>query len=58
MESVRVLAALHRGDNSVIPPDKFILVPARQIRKDNVEPFWEDLKQKMGKPAVTPATKP
>jgi ribose transport system substrate-binding protein len=48
MESVRVLVALNRGDNSVIPADKFILVPARQIRKDNVDPFWDDLNQKMG----------
>src|SRR5439155_13779506 len=63
MESVRVLAALVRGDNSVVPPDKFIHVPARQIRKDNLDAFWTDLKQKVGstetatKPAA-PATKP
>ena len=49
MESVRVLAALKRGDNSVIPANKFILVPARQIRKDNVDEFWTDLKAKTGK---------
>lgn len=55
MESVRVLAAMHRGDNSVIPANKFIDIPARQIRKDNVQPFWDDLKQKTGpaKPAAT-----
>ena len=52
-----------RGDNSVVPPDKFIHVPARQIRKDNLDAFWTDLKQKVGstetatKPAA-PATKP
>lgn len=57
MESVRVLAALHRGDNSVIPPDKYINVPARQIRKDNVDEFWADLKQKMSG-ASGGATKP
>ena len=55
MESVRVLAALARGDNSVIPANKYIDVPARQIRKDNVDPFWADLKQKMG--AAPPASK-
>jgi ribose transport system substrate-binding protein len=49
MESVRVLAALARGDESVIPASKYIDVPPRQIRKDNVDPFWADLKQKMGK---------
>ena len=48
MESVRVLAAMHRGDNSVVPASKFIDIPARQIRKDNVGPFWDDLKQKTG----------
>jgi ribose transport system substrate-binding protein len=59
MESVRVLTSLLRGDNSVVPPDKFIEVPARQIRKDNVDAFWADLKQKTGggtgdtKPAAT-----
>jgi ribose transport system substrate-binding protein len=46
VESVRVLAALVRGDESVIPRDKIIPVPARQIRKDNVDAFWADLKQK------------
>jgi ribose transport system substrate-binding protein len=56
MESVRLLVALAKGDNSVIPPGKFIEVPARQIRKDNVGPFWDDLKQKMGEaPAKTGA---
>jgi ribose transport system substrate-binding protein len=48
MESVRVLASIHRGDNSVIPASKFIEVPARQIRKDNVDEFWSDLKRKTG----------
>ena len=46
MESVRVLAALVRGDQSVVPESKFIDIPARQIRKDNVDEFWADLKQK------------
>ena len=47
-ESVRVLASLVRGDASVIPASKVIDVPARQIRKDNVDEFWADLKQKVG----------
>lgn len=59
MESVRILAALARGDNAVVPASKYIDVPARQIRKDNVDAFWADLKQKMGPAATTaPATKP
>ena len=62
MESVRVLAGLVRGDSSVVPTNKFILVPARQIRKDNVDAFWADLDRKVGnaaaaKPAA-PATTP
>ncbi|CAA9376466.1 MAG: Xylose ABC transporter, periplasmic xylose-binding protein XylF [uncultured Phycisphaerae bacterium] len=48
-ESVRVLAALARDDKSVIPENKFMSIPARQIRKDNVDAFWADLKQKTGK---------
>ncbi len=46
-KSVEILAALARGDQSVIPPGKYIDVPARQIRRDNVREFWEDLKAKM-----------
>ncbi|WP_438030692.1 sugar-binding protein [Sorangium sp. So ce233] len=49
-ESVRVLAALVRGDDSVVPPSKFISLPARQIRKANLPEFWADLKQKAAKP--------
>jgi ribose transport system substrate-binding protein len=49
MESVRVLSALAKGDNTVIPKGGFIDIPARQIRKDNVDEFWKDLKEKLGK---------
>jgi ribose transport system substrate-binding protein len=48
-ESIRVLAALARGDQSVVPADRFLNIPARAIRKDNVDEFWSDLKQKMAK---------
>ncbi|MHC4990254.1 MAG: sugar-binding protein [Planctomycetota bacterium] len=47
--SVEVLDALARGDRSVLPEGKVIDIPARQIRADNVEAFWADLKQKLGK---------
>jgi ribose transport system substrate-binding protein len=47
-QSVRVLAALARGDKTVIPESKFMDTPARQIRKDNVQAFWDDLKKKKG----------
>ncbi len=48
-KSIEVLNALKEGDTSVIPEDEFINVPARQIRKDNVEEFWADLNTKLGK---------
>tara|TARA_Y100000758_G_scaffold73456_1_gene48892 strand:+ start:281 stop:1489 length:1209 start_codon:yes stop_codon:yes gene_type:complete len=47
-KSVEVLAALESGKTDVIPEDKFIDIPARQIRKDNVDDFWTDLKAKVG----------
>lgn len=46
-KSMEVLSELLKGNNSVIPADKFISIPARQIRKDNVAEFWADLKTKI-----------
>ncbi len=48
-KSIEVLAAIDKGDLSVIPESKFIDIPARQIRKDKVDAFWDDLKKKTGK---------
>ena len=48
-ESVRVLAALHRGNTRVIPEGKFMDIPARKITKENVDEFWADLRKKTGK---------
>lgn len=48
-ESVRVLAALARGDESVIPQSKYMDIPPRQIRKDNVDAFWAELKKNMAR---------
>ncbi len=47
--SIEILDALSKGDTSVIPENKFVDIPARQIRKDNVDAFWSDLKSKLGK---------
>jgi ribose transport system substrate-binding protein len=44
-ESVRILAGLARGDNSVLPKDGFLEVPIVQVRKDNVQTFWTELKK-------------
>lgn len=48
-ESVRILAALAKGDKSVIPPGKFVDVPARAIRKGDVDAFSAELKELVGK---------
>ena len=48
-ESIRVLAALHRGENSVVPASGIIEVPARQIRADHVDAFWGELNSRLGK---------
>lgn len=47
-KSMEVLEALSRDDKSVIPEGGFVDIPARQIRKDNVDEFWADLKKKLG----------
>lgn len=44
-KSVEILTALAKGDDSVIPENGFIDIPARNIRKDNVEEFWAELKE-------------
>lgn len=43
--SVKILAGLARGDQSVLPKDNFLEVPIVQVRKDNAAKFWEDLKK-------------
>jgi ribose transport system substrate-binding protein len=46
--SVRILAALARGDTTVIPEGGFLDIPARKIKRDNLDAFWSDLKVRMG----------
>ena len=48
-KSMEVLKGITDGSDSVVPENKFIDIPARQIRKDNVDEFWADLKVKLGK---------
>ena len=43
-KSIEILSALKAGEKDVIPENKFIDIPARQIRKNNVDEFWADLK--------------
>lgn len=50
-QSVRLLAGLARGqslEDLEIPADGFLNIPARQIRKDNVDAFWAELKKNLG----------
>ena len=47
-KSVEVLNEILKGNLSVVPASKFIDIAARQIRKDNVDEFWTDLKAKVG----------
>ncbi len=48
-ESVRILTALAKGDKSVLPANGFLDIPAKTIRKDNVDAFWEELKTNIAK---------
>lgn len=48
-QSVKILNALAAGDESMLADGDFISIPGRQIRKDNVDEFWADLKAKTGK---------
>ncbi len=52
-KSVELLTKLARGDRSMLPTnkDKFIDIPARTIRKDNVDEFWKHLDELTGKPS-------
>jgi ribose transport system substrate-binding protein len=43
-ESVRILAALARGDQSVLPEGGFLDIPARKITKETVTEFRAELK--------------
>ena len=47
-KSIEVLAALARGDQSVIPENKFIEIKPTTVEKDNVVEFWDDLKKLIG----------
>ena len=49
VQSVRILAGLARGDESVLPEGGFLDIPARQIRKDNVAAFAAELKANLAK---------
>jgi ribose transport system substrate-binding protein len=47
-ESVRVLAKLVKGDQSVIPANKYLDIPPRKITKTNIAEFEAELKKNLG----------
>ncbi|QEG00078.1 D-ribose-binding periplasmic protein precursor [Stieleria maiorica] len=47
-KSVELLTKLARGDESALPDGGFLNIPARSIRKDNVDEFWAELKKLTG----------
>ncbi|WP_193213397.1 sugar-binding protein [Luteolibacter marinus] len=47
--SIQILSKWAKGDESVIPADGFIDIPARIIRKDDAAAFAADLKAKLGR---------
>lgn len=57
-ESVRVLAALKRGDQSVLPEGGVMNIPARKITKANAEEFWTELKRLTSPAAPAAAPQP
>ena len=47
-DSIKMLAALAKGDKSVIPASKTENVPTQAIKKDNLAKYLADQKKKMG----------
>jgi len=50
-QSIRLLAGLAQGktlDELNVPADRFINIPARKIRQDNVDAFWAEMKKNLG----------
>jgi ribose transport system substrate-binding protein len=53
-QSVRVLAALARGDRSIVPAEKIIDVPAQKVLPGNVDAFEKALDTRLGKTPKSP----
>lgn len=52
-QSVKLLSELARGDSSALSEKRFIDIPARQIRSDNVIEFWTELNKLLDKDPPT-----
>lgn len=58
LQSVRILTALAKGDESVIPPNKIVDIPVKVIVKDNVDTFWDELQATIKSAEQTPVIEP
>lgn len=47
-QSVKVLREVLSGNDSVIPENKYIEIPARKITAENVQTFWDELNERLG----------
>jgi ribose transport system substrate-binding protein len=47
-ESVRVVAGLARGDETVLPEGGYMEIPTRKITRENIDEFWGELKRLTG----------
>jgi len=47
--SVQILVGIAGGEDSVVPDDGMVNIPARTITGENVDAFWQDLRAKTGK---------
>jgi len=48
-KSIEVLNELHKGNKAILPENKFIDIPARVIDPSNVDAFWQEIKDRLGK---------
>lgn len=47
-KSIKLLAALAKGDKSGIPANKLMIIPNEEIKKDNIDSYLADQKKKLG----------
>ena len=48
-QSIHVLNELHKGNKAIVPETRFIDIPARVIDKSNVDSFWKEINDRLGK---------
>jgi ribose transport system substrate-binding protein len=48
-QAIKLMAQVLKGDKSVIPANKQIVIPTLVVRKDNVEEFTKRLNEMLGR---------